>query len=74
MIEQMSLEEQVDSDFFSARRRALLQRVLARFHRGTTNNGLLSFDEVRKASLANNQTHLGTKIVEVEKIVGSVGR
>jgi hypothetical protein len=74
MIEQMSLEEQVDSDFVSARRRALLRRVWARFHRGTTHNQLLSFDEVRKASLADNQTYLGTKIVEVEKIVGSVGR
>jgi hypothetical protein len=74
MIEQMSLEEQVDSDFVSARRRALLRRVWARFHRGTTPNQLLSFDEVRKASLADNQTYLGTKIVEVEKIVGSVGR
>ena len=74
MIEQMSLEEQVDSDFVSARRRALLRRVWARFHRGTTPNQLLSFDEVRKASLADNQTSLGTKIVEVEKILGSVGR
>ena len=74
MIEQMSLEEQVDSDFVHARRRALLRRVWARFHRGTTPNQLLSFDEVRKASQADNQTYLGTKIVEVEKIVGSVGR
>ena len=74
MIEQMSLEEQVDSDFVHARRRALLRRVWARFHRRTTPNQLLSFDEVRKASRADNQTYLGTKIVEVEKIVGSVGR
>ncbi len=74
MIEQMSLEEQVDSDFVSARRRAMVRRVWARFHRGTTRSQLLSFDEVKKASLADNQTNLGTKIVEVEKIVGSVGR
>ena len=37
-------------------------------------NRLLSFDEVREASLADNRTYLGTKIVEAEKIVGSVGR
>ncbi len=74
MIEQMSLEEQVDSDFVSARRRALLRRVWTRFHKGSTHNLLLSFDEVRKASLADNRSYLGTRIVETEKIVGSVGR
>ncbi len=74
MIEHMSLEEQVDSDFIRARRRALLRRVGARFHKGPTHSWLLSFDEVREASLADNRTYLGTKIVEAEKIVGSVGR
>ncbi len=74
MIPYMSLEEQVDSDFIRARRRALLRRVGARFHKDPTHNRLLSFDEVREASLADNRTYLGTKIVEAEKIVGSVGR
>ena len=74
MIPYMSLEEQVDSDFIRARRRALLRRVIARFHKDPTHNRLLSFDEVREASLADNRTYLGTKIVEAEKIVGSVGR
>jgi len=35
---------------------------------------LLSFDEVRRAQGANNRFHLGRKVVEVSKIVGSVGR
>ena len=74
MIEQMSLEEQVDSDFARAWRRALLRRVIARFHKGPTHNRLLSFDEVREASLADSWIYVGTKIVEAEKIVGSVGR
>jgi hypothetical protein len=74
MIPYMSLEEQVDSDFIRARRRAFLRRVGARFHKDPTHNRLLSFDEVREASLADNRTYLGTKIVEAEKIVGSVGR
>jgi hypothetical protein len=74
MIPYMSLEEQVDSDFIRARRRALLRRVIARFHKDPTHNRLLSFDEVREASMADNRTYLGTKIVEAEKIVGSVGR
>ncbi len=74
MIEQMSLEEQVDSDFTRAWRRALLRRVIARFHKGPTHNRLLSFDEVREASLADSWIYIGPKIVEAEKIVGSVGR
>ena len=70
----MDLNEQVDSDFTRARRRAFLRRVLARLRNGPAFNQLLSFDEVRRALLANNRNHLGTKVVEVEKIVGTVGR
>jgi hypothetical protein len=74
MIPYMNLEEQVDSDFVGARRRALLRRVMARFHNAHIHNRLLSFDEVREASLADSWIYIGTKIVEAEKIVGSVGR
>jgi hypothetical protein len=70
----MSLEEQVDSDFVSARRRALLRRVWARFHKSPTHDRLLSFETVRRASLADSWIYVGTKIVEAEKIVGSMGR
>ena len=35
---------------------------------------MLSFDEVRKARGVNNRYYLGRKVVEVSKIVGSVGR
>jgi len=70
----MDLNEQVDSDFTRARRRAFLRRVLTRLRNGSGSNQLLSFEEVRRALLANNRIHLGTKIVEVEKIVGTVGR
>jgi hypothetical protein len=74
MIPYMNLNEQADSDFSRARRRALLHRVLARFRRKPAANQLLSFDDVRRELRANNQTYLGTRAVEVEKIVGSVGR
>src|SRR5687768_9540873 len=70
----MDLNEQVDSDFARARRRAFLRRVVARLRNGPASDQLLSFDEVRRALLANNRSHLGTKVVEVEKIVGTVGR
>jgi hypothetical protein len=74
LIPYMDINEQVDSDFTRARRRAFLRRVVARLRNGPASNQLLSFDEVRRALLANNRIHLGTKIVEVEKIVGTVGR
>jgi hypothetical protein len=74
LIPYMDLNEQVDSDFTRARRRAFLRRMLARLRNGPASNQLLSFDEVRRALLANNRIHLGTKVVEVEKIVGTVGR
>jgi hypothetical protein len=70
----MDLNEQVDSDFSRARRRALLRRVLARLRRKPASTRLLSFDDVRGAFRADNRTYLGTRVVEVEKIVGSVGR
>ncbi len=70
----MNLNEQVDSDFSRARRRALFGRVLAFFRREPVPNRLLSFNDVRRTLLADNRPYRGTKIVEVDKIVGSVGR
>ena len=74
MIPYMDLSEQVDSDFSRARRRALLRRVLARLRRKPASTRLLSFDDVRGAFRADNRTYLGTRVVEVEKIVSSVWR
>ncbi len=74
MVPYVNVEKQVDSDFVGARRRALLRRVMARFHKAHIHNRLLSFDEVREASLADSWIYIGPKIVEAEKIVGSVGR
>jgi len=74
MIPYMDLNEQVDADFTRARRRARLRAVVARFRREHTSNRLLSFDDVRRELVANNRLHRGTRVVEVEEIVGSVGR
>jgi hypothetical protein len=35
---------------------------------------LLSFDEVRREHAANNRLHRGTRVVEVDQIIGSVRR
>jgi hypothetical protein len=74
MIPYMSLNEQVDADFTRARRRACLQALVARVRREHTSNRLLSFDDVRRERVANNRLYRGTKVVEVNEIIGSVGR
>jgi len=70
----MDLNEQVDADFTRARRRARLRAVIARIRREHTSNRLLSFDDLRWELGANNRLHRGTRVVEVDEIVGSVGR
>jgi hypothetical protein len=72
MVDYMNLEEQVDVDFDRARRRAFFGDLKTRFVGGR--DRLLSFDEVRRALGADNRFYLGRKVVEVSKIVGSVGR
>src|SRR3712207_8150520 len=74
MIPYMDLNEQVDADFTRARRRARLRAVAARIRREHTSNRLLSFDDVRRELAANNRRPRGTRVVEVNEIVGSVGR
>jgi hypothetical protein len=68
----MMIQEQVDADYDRARRRAFFRGLRARFLGGRDH--LLSFDEVRKVLGANNRFYLGRKVVEVSKIVGSIGR
>jgi hypothetical protein len=74
MIPYMDLNEQVDADFTRARRRARLRAVVARIRREHSSNRLRSFDDVRSEFTANNRLHRGTRVVEVDEIVGSVGR
>ena len=74
MIPYMDLNEQVDADFTRARRRACLRALLARIRREHTSNRLLSFDDLRRELAANNRRPRGTRVVEVDEIVGSVGR
>jgi hypothetical protein len=74
MIPYMDLNEQVDADFIRARRRARLRAVIARIRREHASNRLLSFDDVRRELVAYNRLHRGRRVVEVDEIVGSVGR
>jgi hypothetical protein len=74
MIPYMNLNEQVDVDFTRARRHARLRAVVARIRRDHVWNKLLSFDDIRREHAANNRRPRGTRVVEVDEIVGSVGR
>ena len=74
MILYMDLNEQADRDFSRARRRAVLRRALATLRTEPPSPWLLSFDDVRRAMRADNRLYVGRRVVEVEKIVGSVGR
>jgi hypothetical protein len=75
MIPYMDLNEQADSDFSRARRRALLRTVLSRLStKPPSKRWLLCFEELRRVLRANNRRYLGRRVVEVENIVGSVGR
>jgi hypothetical protein len=74
MIPYMDLNEQVDADFTRARRRARLRAVAALIRREHTANRLLSFDDLRRELAAYNRRPRGTRVVEVDEIVGSVGR
>jgi hypothetical protein len=70
----MDSNEQADKDFSRARRRAFLRRLGAYLRKDPVSNELLSFDEVKSALGALEQTYLGMRVVPVKKIVGSVGR
>jgi hypothetical protein len=62
----------VEMDYERARRRAVLGLVWARLRR--SRDRLLAFDEVRKAFRADSSVYVGSRTVEVSRIVGSVGR
>ena len=74
MIGYVSVQEQVDKDFHRALLKASWHRWKDRLHRDLVEEHLLSFDEAKGALAQWGQVYLGMKIVEVEKITGSVGR
>jgi hypothetical protein len=71
----MDLNEQVAKDFGRARRQGWLRRLVLRL-RGelASHDTPISFDDVRRSQLAYNRVHKGIRVVDLEEIVGSVGR
>jgi len=71
----MDLNEQTDWDFGRALRRARLRRLMLILRRKLTARSTApSFDEVQGSLRAYNQVRRGLRVVDLEKIVGSVGR
>jgi hypothetical protein len=71
----MDLNEQTDRDFGRARRKAWLRRLTLRLRGEPASHGTLpSFDEVRSSLRAYNRVRRGMRVVDLQKIVGSVGR
>ena len=74
MIGYVGVDEQVDKDFYRALRRASLHRLRDRVLRRSARGHVLSFEEAKGALSRWSQVYRGMRTVEVEKIVGSVGR
>jgi hypothetical protein len=71
----MDLNEQVDWDFGRALRKARLRRLMLRLRGKPAASGTApAFDEVQGSLRAYNRVRRGIRVVDLEKIVGSVGR
>ena len=71
----MDLNEQVEWDFSRALRKGRLRRLVSRLRGKSTASGTSpSFEELQGTLQAYNRVRRGIKVVELEKIVGSVGR
>src|SRR5215203_2237523 len=68
------VREQVDKDFHGALLKASLRRWKARLRGNNRHERLLSFEEVKRAWVRWSQSYRGMRTVEIERIVGSVGR
>ena len=74
MIGYVGVDEQVDRDYHRALRKASLHRLRDRVLRRSAHGYALSFEEAKSALRLWSQVYRGMRTVEVEKIVGSVGR
>jgi hypothetical protein len=71
----MDLNEQVDWDFSRALRKARLRRLILRLRGKLAACGTApSFEEIQRKLRAYNRVRRGRRVVDLEKIIGSVGR
>ena len=69
----MDLNEQADKDFGLARRKAWIRKLALRL-RGKSAGAPASFHDLQNALRAHNRVRRGIRVVDTDKIVGSVGR
>jgi hypothetical protein len=71
----MDLNEQADKDFGAARRRAWMRKLRLRLRGKPAGDGAqASFRDLQNERRAHNRVRRGVRVVDVDKIVGSVGR
>jgi hypothetical protein len=74
MIDLMNPYDQVDKDFAIARRRARMRGLGARLSKRSASGTLVPFEQRRRALGAVGGIRLGRRVVEVSRVVGSVGQ
>lgn len=72
MMQSYAIEERVQADFDFAVSKGRWRQVISRINRSS--DKLLSYDDVRKQHLVTGQRELGTRIVPIDQIIGSMGR
>ncbi|HEX5849629.1 MAG TPA: hypothetical protein VFY59_10575 [Rubrobacter sp.] len=70
----MDLNEQADKDFGAARRRAWMRRLGSSLRGKPAGGPQASFRDVQNRRRAHNRVRRGVRTVDVDRIVGSVGR
>jgi len=71
----MDLNEQADKDFGLARRRAWIRKLALRLRGKSAGDGApSSFQDLQNALRAHNRVRRGVRVVDTDRIVGSVGR
>jgi hypothetical protein len=75
MVQLMDLNEQTDKDFGVARRRAWMRKLALRLRGKAAGDGApASFRDLQNELRAHNRMRRGIRVVDTDKIVGSVGR
>jgi hypothetical protein len=75
MVLLMDLNEQADKDFSLARRKAWIRKLVLRLRgKSAGDDAPGSFQILQNALRAHNRVRRGTRVVDTDKIVGSVGR
>ena len=75
MVPLMDINEQTDKDFGIARRRAWMRKLALRLRGKSAGDGAPdAFQDLQNKRRAHNRVRRGIRVVDTDRIVGSVGR